>query len=52
MEKCHLLTLNPSTLAYQQASSSDAFAEAQAQARQCENEAYDRATSKVRPFKI
>ncbi|KAJ5798803.1 uncharacterized protein N7503_006308 [Penicillium pulvis] len=34
------------TLAYQQASSSDAFAEAQAQARQCENEAYDHATSK------
>ncbi|KAJ5658710.1 uncharacterized protein N7484_002359 [Penicillium longicatenatum] len=34
------------TLAYQQTSSSDAFAEAQAQARQCENEAYDHATSK------
>ncbi|KAJ5753137.1 hypothetical protein N7520_010054 [Penicillium odoratum] len=34
------------TLVYQQTSSSDAFAEAQARARQCENEAYDRATSK------
>ncbi|KAJ5627743.1 hypothetical protein N7490_009971 [Penicillium lividum] len=34
------------TLVYQQTSSSDAFAEAQARARHCENEAYDRATSK------
>ncbi|KAJ5291230.1 hypothetical protein N7478_000481 [Penicillium angulare] len=34
------------TTAYQQASSSAAFAEAQAQARQCENDAYDQATSK------
>ncbi|KAJ5917383.1 hypothetical protein N7466_010937 [Penicillium verhagenii] len=34
------------TLAYQQASSQDAFAEAQAQARQFEIEAYDHATSK------
>ncbi|KAJ5161674.1 hypothetical protein N7492_007066 [Penicillium capsulatum] len=41
-----LRTIQSLTTAYQQTSSTAAFAEAQAQARRLENEAYDQATSK------
>lgn len=42
-----ILTLLPRTTAYQRASSSAAFAEAQSQAKRFESEAYEKATSKV-----